>query len=74
MFEEYLLRVGIINSTCSYCLKSVRIWNHSGPYFSAFGLNTEMYGVSLRIQSECGKMQTRITSNTDTFLAVSVAR
>ena len=54
MSEEYLLRVGIINSTCSCSLKSVRIWNHSGPYFSAFGLNTEMYGVSLRIQSECG--------------------
>ena len=42
----------------------------SGPYFSAFGLNTERYGVSLRIQSECGKMQTRITPNTDTFYAV----
>ena len=27
----------------------------SGPYFPAFGLNTERYGVSLRIQSECGK-------------------
>ena len=30
----------------------------------------ERYGVSLRIQSECGKMQTRITPNTDTFYAV----
>ena len=27
----------------------------SGPYFPAFGLNTEIYGVNLRIQSECGK-------------------
>ena len=27
----------------------------SGPYFSAFGLNTERYKVSFRIQSECGK-------------------
>ena len=26
------------------------------PYFPAFGLNTD--GVSLRIQSECGKIQT----------------
>ena len=26
--------------------------------------------VSLRIQSECGKMQTRITLNTDTFYTV----
>ena len=30
------------------------------------------YGVSLHIQSECGKMQTRITPNTDTFHAVIV--
>ena len=33
----------------------------SGPHFPVFGLN---------IQSECGKMQTRITPNTDTFSAV----
>ena len=42
----------------------------SGPYFPAFGLNTERYGVSLRIQSECGKIQTRITPNANTFYAV----
>ena len=29
-------------------------------------------GVSLRIQSECGKIRTRITPNTDTFHAVMV--
>ena len=34
----------------------------SGLYFPAFGLNTERYGVSLRIQSECGKIQTRKNS------------
>ena len=28
------------------------------------------YGVSLRFQSECGKMRTRITPNTDTLYAV----
>ena len=32
------------------------------PYFPGFGLNTERYGVSLRIQSEYGKMRTRKTS------------
>ena len=37
--------------------------------FSRIGLNTERYGVSFRIQSECGKIQTRITPNTDTFHA-----
>ena len=35
-------------------VKSVRIRSYSGPYFPVFGLNTERYSVSLRIQSECG--------------------
>ena len=43
--------------------------SYSGPHFPAFGLNTERCGVSLHIQSECGKMQSRITPNTDTFPA-----
>ena len=51
-------------------VKSVRIRSYSGPYFPTFGLNTERYGVSLRIQSEWGKIRTRITPNTDTFYAV----
>ena len=34
----------------------------SGPYFRAFGLNTERYFVSLRIQCECGKIRTRKSS------------
>ena len=34
----------------------------SGPYFPAFGLNTERYSVSLSIQFECGEIQTRETS------------
>ena len=38
--------------------KSVRIRSYSGPYFPAFGLNTEGYSVSLRIQSKCVKIQT----------------
>ena len=53
-----------------HCVKSVRIRSYSGPHFPAFGLNTERYGVSLRTQSECGKMRTRITPKTDTFHAV----
>ena len=53
-------------------MKSVRIRSFSGPYFSAFGVNTEKYGVSLRIQSECGKTRTRKTRNTDTFQAVEL--
>ena len=33
----------------SHCVKNVRIRSNSGPYFPAFGLNTERYSVSLRI-------------------------
>ena len=31
----------------------------SCPYFPVFGLNTEIYGVNLRIPSEYGKIRTR---------------
>ena len=48
---------------------SVRIRSYSGPDFSAFKLDTKKYSVSLRIQSECGKIWTRITPNTETFYA-----
>ena len=51
-------------------VKSFRIRSYSSPYFPAFGLNTERYGVSLYIQSECRKMRIRVTPNTDTFRAV----
>ena len=51
-------------------MKNVCLQSYSGPHFSAFGLNTEGYSVSLRIQSECGKMWTRITPNAYTFYAV----
>ena len=43
-------------------MKSVRIRSYYGPYFLTFGLHTERYGVSLRIQSECGKIRTRKNS------------
>ena len=45
-------------------VKNVLIRSYSGPYFPAFGLNT---------QSECGKIRTRITPNTDTFYAVMLS-
>ena len=50
--------------------KSVCIRSYSGLYFPAFGPNTERYSLSLRIQSECRKIRTRITPDTDTFHAV----
>ena len=52
------------------CFKNVRIWSYPVPHFPAFGLNMERYSVSLRMQSECRKIRTGITPNTDTFYAV----
>ena len=43
------------NVSIWHCIKSVRIQGYCGPRFPALGLNTERYGVSFRIQSECGK-------------------
>ena len=59
--------ISIINI---HCVKSVHIPSFSGPYFPAFGLNTVRYSVVLRIKSECGKIRTRKTWNTDTFHTV----
>ena len=47
-----------------------RFRSYSGLFFPVFALNTERYSLSLRIQSKCGKIRTRITPNTDTFYAV----
>ena len=47
--------------------------SYSSLYFPAFGLNTEKYGVSLRIQSGREKMRNRITSNSDIFYAVYIS-
>ena len=51
---------------CEKCLYSELFWS----VFSALGLNMENYRVNLHIQSECGKIWTRKTSNTDTSHAV----
>ena len=58
----------------SSCVKSVPIWNFSGPCFSASAPNADRYSVSLGIQPICEKIRTRKTPNTDTFHASSVAR
>ena len=42
----------------------------SGPYFPVLGLNTEIWSVSLCIQSKYMKIQTRKTLYLDTFHAV----
>ena len=55
-----------------YSVKSVRMRSYLGPHFPAFWLNMERYRVSLHIQSECWKMRTKITPDTDIFHAVLV--
>ena len=59
-------------SIMTHCVKGVRIQSYSGPHFSVFGLHMERYAVSVRIQSLCGKMRTRITPNTGNFHAVTI--
>ena len=53
-------------ATSKYCVRSARIRSYSSPYFPAFGLNMERYEVSIRVQSKCGEIRTRIAPNTDT--------
>ena len=48
---------------------------YSGLFWSAFSRTRTEYGEilrTLRIYSECGKMRTRTTPNTDTFYVVTV--
>ena len=61
--------VSLGGNVCKFhCVKCVRIRGFSCPYFPAFELNAEIYRVNLRIQSECGKIQTRKTPDTDTLV------
>ena len=53
------------------CVKSVRIRSFSGPYFPAFWLNRERYGVSLCIQSKCREIWAIKTPNMETFYTVT---
>ena len=55
-----------------HCMKGVQIRSFFWSVFSAFGLNTERYGVSLRIQSNTGKYEPEKTPDLDTFHAVSI--
>ena len=57
---------GTLHKKCPYS-------NYPDQYFPTFGLNMERHSVCLRIQSEYGKMRTRITPNTDTFHVVEVS-
>ena len=54
------------------CVKIVRIWSYSDSHIPAFGLNAGRHSVSLLIQSESGKIRTRIIPNTDTLYTVFI--
>ena len=60
--EQYFLSKKCICWYLLHCVKSVQMRSFFWSYFPAFGLNTERYGVSLRIQSKCGKIRTRKNS------------
>ena len=67
-FSQCVLSLSLSIEQCrnsSHCVKSLRIQSFSDPYFPR-------HVVSLRTQSECRKIRTRKTSNTDTFYEVSV--
>ena len=42
----------------------------SGPYFPVFGLNTEIYGINVHIQSDTGKYGPEKNLYLDTFHTV----
>ena len=63
LFDLYYVLSSIWISLCKKCPYSELFW-------SAFSRIRTEYGEILRIQSECGKIRTRITPNTDTFHAV----
>ena len=67
VFDKTFFNTDQANVT--HCVKSVRT---RSSCFPAFGLNTERYGLSLRIQSKYEKIRTRKTPNTDTFYAVTI--
>ena len=67
---KWINRINRCNMHGWHCVKSLRIRSYSGLHFPACEWNTKRYGVSLCIQSECGKMRTRMTPNKDTFHAV----
>ena len=53
-------------------MKSVQIRSTVCPYFSVFGLNTEIYSINLRIQYEYGKYEPEKTPYWDNFHTVAV--
>ena len=55
----------------AHCVESAHIQSFPCPYFPAFGLNTEIFFVNLRIHSEYRKIRTRKFLNMETFYALT---
>ena len=58
-FKHHCWQESGVKKTTHTAWKVSKYGVFSGPYFPAFGLNTERFFVSFRIQSECGKIRTR---------------
>ena len=71
MSSQMFSKVFVTTTLQVHYVRGACIWSFSSPYFPVFGLNTE-YSVSHRIHSECEKIRTRKTPNTDTFYAVNI--
>ena len=54
--QKCLISVSKLNPRRRWKYPGACIRSFSDPYFPAFGLNIERHGVSLRTQSECGKI------------------
>ena len=47
IFQAVIFEKNMNQKPFTIDLKNVRIWSYSGPYFPAFGLNTERYSPSI---------------------------
>ena len=70
LYKMYLRFIEFHYLALGYCVKIVQKWGFSGAYFPVLGLNTEIYGVNFRFESEYGQTRTRKTPYLDTFHAV----
>ena len=66
LWNKYVSIIIRTNNRINHCVKLVCIRNYSGPYFPTFDTT-----YLPRIQSECGKMRTRITPYKNTFCAAN---
>ena len=70
-FKSTMLKSIIAMHTYFHCVKSVRIRSYSDPFFSRIFPHSDwIRPYSVRMRENAGKMQIRITLNTDPFYVV----